>query len=46
VIEWLGAGAHIVTVVPNILQGMLVHPYTKETVRMFLEDAAKSKKSS
>jgi len=46
VIEWLGAGAHIVTVVPNILQGMLVHPYTKETVRMFLEDAAKSKKLS
>jgi len=45
VIEWLGAGAHIVTVVPNILQGMLIHPYTKETVRMFLEDAAKSKKS-
>lgn len=45
VIEWLGAGAHIVTVVPKILRGMLIHPYTKETVQMFLEDAAKSKKS-
>lgn len=41
VIEWLGAGAHIVTVTPSLLKGMLVHPYTKETVRMFLDDAAK-----
>lgn len=39
VIEWLGAGAHIVTVVPKILEGMLVHPYSKETVQMFLQDA-------
>jgi transaldolase len=42
VIEWLGAGAHIVTVAPHLLQGMLIHPYTKETVRMFLDDAAKA----
>jgi len=41
VIEWLDAGAHIVTVTPNLIQGMLVHPYTKETVRMFLDDAKK-----
>ena len=41
VIEWIEAGAHIVTVVPDLLQGMLVHPYTKETVQMFLRDAAK-----
>jgi transaldolase len=41
VIEWLGAGAHFVTVVPNILEGMIVHPYSKETVQMFLADAAK-----
>lgn len=41
VIEWLEAGAHIVTVVPNLLRGMLVHPYSKETVQMFLRDAAK-----
>jgi transaldolase len=42
VLEWLEAGAHIVTVVPKILEGMLVHPYTKETVQMFLRDAAKA----
>lgn len=41
VIEWLEAGAHIVTVVPDILKGMLVHPYSKETVQMFLRDGAK-----
>jgi len=45
VIEWLHAGAHIVTVVPKFLEGMIVHPYTKETVRMFLDDAEKAKKS-
>ena len=42
VIEWLEAGAHIVTVLPNLLAGMLVHPYSKETVKMFLDDAKKS----
>jgi transaldolase len=42
VIEWLGAGADYVTVVPNLLEGMIVHPYTKETVKMFLDDAAKT----
>jgi len=42
VIEWLEAGAHIVTVVPDILRGMIVHPYSKETVQMFLEDAKKA----
>ena len=41
VIEWLEAGAHIVTVIPKFLDGMIVHPYSKETVQMFLEDAAK-----
>lgn len=44
VVEWLSAGAHIVTVLPKFLDGMIVHPYTKETVRMFLNDAAKSEK--
>jgi transaldolase len=44
VIEWLGAGAHFVTVVPNLLEGMIVHPYSKETVQMFLADAAKAEK--
>jgi transaldolase len=41
IIEWLGAGAHIVTCVPDLLNGMIVHPYTKKTVKMFLDDAAK-----
>jgi len=44
VIEWLEAGAHIVTVLPNLLEGMIVHPYSKETVQMFLRDAAKTEK--
>lgn len=42
VIEWLNAGAHIVTVTPNLLSGMLIHPYSKETVQMFLDDAKKA----
>ena len=41
VIEWLRAGAHIVTVVPSFLDGMIIHPYSKETVQMFLDDAAR-----
>jgi transaldolase len=44
VIEWLAAGAHIVTVVPELLCGMIVHPYSKDTVKMFLRDAAKAEK--
>ncbi len=43
VVQWLEAGAHIVTVLPAFLDGMIVHPYSKETVKMFLEDAAKNK---
>jgi transaldolase len=46
VVEWLEAGAHIVTVVPKFIEGMLVHPYTKETVRQFLQDAQKSEQIS
>lgn len=42
VIEWLGAGAHIVTVLPELLKGMIIHPYSKETVKMFLDDAKKA----
>lgn len=41
VIEWLDAGAHIVTVTPGLLKTMLIHPYSKETVQMFLRDGAK-----
>ncbi len=39
IVEWLNAGAHIVTVVPKFIEGMIVHPYSKETVQMFLGDA-------
>lgn len=46
VIEWLEAGAHIVTVTPSLVKGMVVHPYSKETVQMFLRDAAKGLKGA
>lgn len=39
--QWLNAGAHIVTCHPMFLEGMLVHPYTKETVQTFLRDGNK-----
>lgn len=29
------------TVSPELIKGMIVHPYTKETMQMFLRDAAK-----
>lgn len=41
VVEWFESGAHIVTVTPNLIGGMIVHPYSKETVKMFLDDGAK-----
>lgn len=44
VIEWLNAGADIVTVVPKFIEGMIVHPYSKETVQMFLRDAEKAER--
>lgn len=41
IIEWFEAGADIVTTVPQLLQAMLVHPYSKETVKQFLQDSQK-----
>ena len=41
IIEWLVSGAHIVTATPNLIEGMIIHPYSKETVQMFLNDAIK-----
>jgi transaldolase len=38
IIEWFEAGADIVTAVPSLLDQMLVHPYSKETVKQFLAD--------
>ena len=43
VVEWLAAGSHIVTVVPKFLEGMIIHPYSKETVQQFLRDAESAK---
>lgn len=39
IVEWLLAGAHIVTATPKLIEAMIVHPYSKETVQMFLRDA-------
>ena len=41
IIEWFEAGADIVTALPSLIEGMLVHPYSKETVAMFLRDGKK-----
>ena len=41
IVEWLLAGAHIVTATPKLIEGMIIHPYSKETVRQFLSDADK-----
>ena len=41
IIQWFEAGADIVTALPELLEGMLVHPYSKETVQMFLRDGAR-----
>ncbi|MCE5270133.1 transaldolase [bacterium] len=38
------AGAHIITIPPNFLTKMCDHMYTRETVRMFLDDSQKSTK--
>ena len=43
--EWLHAGAHIVTCSPEFINGMIIHPYSKETVQMFLDDGAKFENS-
>jgi hypothetical protein len=39
--EALAAGSHIVTVLPKLLEGMIVDPYSNETVQQFLRDARK-----
>ncbi len=41
IVEWFEAGADIVTAMPALVEGMLVHPYSKETVQMFLKDGQK-----
>ena len=44
IIEWFESGAHIVTAGPSLVEGMIVHPYTKETVEMFVRDGEKFEK--
>ena len=39
VVEWLLAGADIVTVTPNLMKRLIIHPHSKITVQQFLEDA-------
>lgn len=46
IVEWFEAGADIVTTAPQLLEGMLVHPYSKETVRQFLADGRRLEQSS
>lgn len=41
IIEWFEAGADIVTALPALVEGMVTHPYSKETVEQFLRDGAK-----
>jgi len=45
VVDWFHSGAHIVTVTPDFIEGMIVHPYSKETVQMFLRDGAQFQES-
>lgn len=39
VIQWFEAGAHIVTVTPDLLKPCIDHPYSRETVSMFDKDS-------
>jgi len=41
VTEWFLAGADIVTVTPQLIETMVRHPYTTETVQQFLADGGK-----
>jgi transaldolase len=45
IVEWFEAGAHIVTAPPKLVEGMIVHPYSKETVQQFVRDGAALEKS-
>jgi len=40
VVEWWKAGAHIITVTPNLLKPCIDHPYTLDTVKLFDRAAA------
>lgn len=40
--EWIESGADIVTVPPSFIDSMLVHPYSKETVKQFMDDSRRN----
>jgi transaldolase len=40
VVQWWEAGAHIITVTPDLLKPCIWHPYTIDTVKLFDGDAA------
>lgn len=41
ILQWFNAGAHIVTATPKLVEGMIIHAYSKETVRQFVRDGEK-----
>ncbi len=41
VTDWFIAGADIVTIPPKFFEGLIIHPYSKETIKMFLSDSDK-----
>ncbi|MDD5489266.1 MAG: transaldolase family protein [Candidatus Moranbacteria bacterium] len=40
VLQWWKAGAHIITVTPDLVKFCIQHPYTADTVKLFDGDAA------
>lgn len=41
VTDWFIAGADIVTIPPKFFEELIIHPYSKETIEMFLSDSKK-----
>jgi len=41
IVDWLLAGADIITVTPDLMKNLITHPYSRDTVRQFLNDAQK-----
>ena len=41
IVEWIDSGADIVTVPPSFLETMICHPYSKETVKQFMDASEK-----
>ena len=37
--QWLDAGEHIMAAIPALVEDITAHPYSKETIQVFLEDA-------